>query len=174
MVDDLLSAARLEMAGYSLATGDINPVVVEAVEELSAAALASDTRLEADTFDKPVLVELDRDMLRRAINNLVANAIDASPKGSLIRIATRSAGMWRYVGVIDQGPGLSPESITVGNGESNGMGLSIVRQIVAMHGARLAATANPEGGTIVSIALPVTADPQEPSIEASGLPELYE
>ena len=53
------------------------------------------------------------------------------------------------------------------------MGLGIVRQIVAMHAGRFSASIRPEGGSILSIALPEEPDPSTPPMSDARLPELY-
>jgi signal transduction histidine kinase len=87
-----------------------------------------------------VVVAADRDALKRAVSNLVDNAVRLAPEGSLVRLVAGEEGGWRWVAVVDQGPGIPAdaqarvfERAWSANG-SSGLGLAIVRQIVESHG----------------------------------------
>lgn len=172
MVEDLLAAARLDLGGQSLVAVDLNVVVGEAVEEMTATALAAGNHLVADLDDGPFVIQIDSGMVRRAINNLVDNAFAAGDPPHTVTVATRSVGSWRYIGVVDHGSGINPAMVT-GELAGNGLGLSIVRQIVAMHAGSFSSAPNPAGGSILSIGLPASADPEDGAVSASGLPGLY-
>jgi len=112
----------------------------------------------------------DADRIREAIDNLISNAIKYSPIGGCIDImVTQEAGNI-MVQVKDQGAGLSPEDIsrlfgrfqrlsakpTAGE-TSTGLGLSIVKRIVDLHGGRITveSAGHAEGATF-NMQLPVT------------------
>ena len=112
------------------------------------------------------LVEVDPVRIREVIGNLVANALRHTPSGGRIAIeASRAAGPpggWIEVAVRDTGSGIDPgllphvfDRFARGAGSSgSGLGLSIARGLVALHGGTIAASSPSGGGTTIMIRLP--------------------
>jgi signal transduction histidine kinase len=173
MVDDLLAVARQELTGATLRSIDPVELVTELVSDLSPAARSSGIVIEADLPDDPVRVMADPDMLRRAIGNLVDNAVRETPEGGVVSVALRRDGDWTYLGVLDRGRGIDVDLALNGDHGDGGMGLGIVRQIVAMHAGRFSAELRPGGGSVLSIALPDGPDPSTPPLTADRLLALY-
>jgi len=117
---------------------------------------------------KSLIATGDPDRLRDAIDNLVSNAVKYTPPEGAITIALTRTGGEAVVSVCDSGPGLSPEDLSrlfgrfqrlsakpTGGETSTGLGLSIAKRIVDLHGGRLTAdSGGSENGAIFSIALP--------------------
>ncbi len=110
------------------------------------------------------LVNVDRDRLRRVLNNLLRNAVESSRPRSRVWIRTRRAeepGFTVALEVEDEGEGMAPEALanafkpyfTTKPG-GTGLGLFIVRQIVDEHGGRVELRSEPGVGTTVTILLP--------------------
>jgi signal transduction histidine kinase len=112
----------------------------------------------------------DVDRIREAIDNLVSNAVKYSPLGGAIELLVAQEDGSITVQVKDQGAGLSPEDIsrlfgrfqrlsakpTAGE-TSTGLGLSIVKRIVDLHGGRITVeSAGPGRGATFKMSLPVT------------------
>ncbi len=102
----------------------------------------------------------DPEPMRRAIDNLVLNAIDAAPPGSIVEAAARRDGDSLVLSVHDSGGGPPPairdhlfEPFVTGRPDGTGLGLSIVREVAEAHdgAARLAAA---ESGTTFEIIVP--------------------
>jgi two-component system sensor histidine kinase KdpD len=122
------------------------------------------------------LVRVDASLVEQALGNLVENAARHTPPGTLIRLRARRAGAELVVSVEDFGPGLSDEELervfakfhrgaAEGAGGGMGLGLSICRAIVSLHGGRAWAERIPGGGTAFRFSLPVEQAP-EPPVEA--------
>ena len=125
------------------------------------------------TVDTPAAVPIsaDYDRLREAVDNLVSNAIKYTPNGGRIRISANLEGETAVICVSDTGPGLSEEDRSrlfkrfqrlsaqpTGGESSTGLGLSIVKRIVDLHGGQIRAeAATAEGGTTFRIELPASA-----------------
>ena len=103
---------------------------------------------------------VDADQIRRALDNLVLNAVEAAPSGSAILLAAHTEGDTLRLAVHDDGAGPPAairdhlfEPFVTGRQEGTGLGLSLVREIAHAHGgvARLASDAE---GTTVEIIIP--------------------
>ena len=123
------------------------------------------------------LVRVDASLVEQALGNLLENAARHTPPGTLIRLRARREGAALVVSVEDFGPGLSDEELervfakfhrgaAEGAGGGMGLGLSICRAIVKLHGGRAWGEAIPGGGTAFRFSLPVEEAPRMPA-EAS-------
>jgi signal transduction histidine kinase len=111
-------------------------------------------------------VPADRDLIARALGNLVANALDAMPAGGTLTLRSRAAAGQARIDVEDSGPGIAeqersrlftPYYTTKPGG--TGLGLAIVQGIVADHQGRVELRSEPGRGATFTIVLPL-ADPQ--------------
>jgi signal transduction histidine kinase len=122
------------------------------------------------TAPREHIATVDADRVRDAIDNLVSNAIKYSPIGGEIDVEVGREADSIVVQVKDQGAGLSPEDIsrlfgrfqrlsakpTAGE-SSTGLGLSIAKRIVDLHGGRITVdSAGPGKGATFIMTLPVT------------------
>ncbi len=103
----------------------------------------------------------DRDLLARAVGNLVANALEAMPEGGLLRLTTRAAADAQALDIYDTGPGLSDDQRTrlftpyfTTKAGGTGLGLAIVQGIVSDHGGRIEVTSSAGQGTTFTLLLP--------------------
>jgi signal transduction histidine kinase len=120
-------------------------------------------------FDRDVL--MDEARVRRAVLNLIANAVNAMPQGGELTIATDEAGgRWR-LSVVDSGPGIPLDHrsqvfeafATLGKGSETGLGLAIAKEVVEGHGGHISFETRTAGesdahrpGTTFQIEIPVT------------------
>lgn len=144
--------------------------------ELVRTAAAAQERRAADkglgvvvTATEPVLVHGDRERLLQVLGNLLDNAVRHTPAGGTITLSARRAAGDAVIGVADTGPGV-PESERERvferfyradgsrgrSGGGSGLGLSIVKAIVTLHGGTVAMEGAEGGGTEITVALPVT------------------
>jgi nitrogen fixation/metabolism regulation signal transduction histidine kinase len=104
---------------------------------------------------------VDRDLLSRALGNLVANALEAMPEGGTLRVRTTAEAPGVSVQVEDTGPGLDQEQRTrlftpyyTTKRGGTGLGLAIVQGIVSDHGGRVQVKSEPGKGTTFTLLLP--------------------
>ncbi|WP_157248084.1 sensor histidine kinase [Nonomuraea typhae] len=164
LVEDLLASARRQGSAFADADLDLGRVVQEAGEEYAALAssrgLTLTRRLEQD-----LEMTGDHDALRRAVANLLSNAVRLSPPDGRVRVAAGREDGWLWAAVADDGPGLAEEDQSrvfdrFWRGESSrrdrhtGLGLAIVRQIVESHGGRVAVFSTLGAGATFVLWLP--------------------
>jgi signal transduction histidine kinase len=124
-------------------------------------------QLEAQGIDAELdvpphtVVTADREMMRRAILNLVLNAVDAMPRGGDLVVTSYERQGGLELEIADSGPGLPETDVPrlfdpffTTKPSGTGLGLSIVHRIVEAHGGRVTAMNCPEGGAAFTIELP--------------------
>lgn len=169
MIDDLLAAARLEVRAATTVPVDLSDLVSELAVELGPRSAVAHVAIRTSVH--PAQVDGVPHSLRRAIANLVDNALKAAPDGSVIHLATGTTGGWTWVSVADQGEGIDPTIVT--RPSKRGLGLAIVKEIVGAHGGKLEPARTPGGGTTMVMWLPAGPDPG-PTPDASGLVDVLE
>ncbi len=172
MVEELLAQARSGVPELSIDEVDLAALATEMAEEYRAAARQRRVTIEVQATEA-VQVRGDGSALRRAIGNLLSNALKASPQGSTIVLTASVLDDGQaLVSVRDTGPGLTDdEQVQVfdrfwrgatSNGGS-GLGLSIVRHVVERHGGEVSVASEPGLGSTFSIRLPRgTTGPRRP------------
>ncbi|HEX9941325.1 MAG TPA: ATP-binding protein [Thermoanaerobaculia bacterium] len=175
LIDDLLDVARITSGRLRL---EVRPLDPAEVMEAALAAVLPSAEAKGIRIGRrfgpgagPVLGDTAR--LQQVFVNLLSNAVKFTPRGGWIDIGVERAGEAVEVRVRDTGQGIAPEflphvfdsfrqaddSATHRQG-GLGLGLAIVRQIVDLHGGRVAAESPGEGaGAIFTLRLPLLALP---------------
>jgi signal transduction histidine kinase len=165
LVEDLLATARRDADALTDTEVDLSTVAREAGEE----SFLPDRplHLRYRTSEGLRLIG-DADALRRAVGNLLSNAVRMAPTASTVTVATGRTGSWLWLAVADEGPGIAAEDLprvfdrfwrgADGHGGSRerrtGLGLAIVRQIVESHAGRIDAFSRQPGGSTFVVWLP--------------------
>jgi PAS domain S-box-containing protein len=184
LIADILDVSRIVTGKLRLELRpiELSPIVHAALDAVRPAVDAKNIRLSAETpFRGTVLGDPDR--LQQVVWNLLANAIKFTPAGGRVTVEVARAGSNVAITVTDTGEGISPDLLpfifdrfTQGDASVTrlhgglGLGLSIVRHIVELHGGKVHAQSDGEGkGATFSVQLPVRAvpaardtDPPEP------------
>jgi signal transduction histidine kinase/CheY-like chemotaxis protein len=171
MVDDLVADAMADALDITVRREPVDiTVLVQEVAEANRPLAARKQQTITVTAPANHIAMCDADRVREAIDNLVSNAVKYSPIGGAIDLLVGEEDGGILVQVSDQGAGLSPEDIsrlfgrfqrlsakpTAGE-SSTGLGLSIVKRIVDLHGGRIAVeSAGPGQGATFKMTLPVT------------------
>lgn len=170
MIEALLDRTRIETGRLDLIPGeiDLGHCVVDAVEQLRLLAQAKQQTLEAVPPPVSLMVWADRDRLIQIVTNLVQNAVKFTPEGGSIVVTVRQENQtFAWVSVRDTGPGIPPEFLDqifdpffrVKQARSGtkglGLGLSIVRTLVELHGGTIAARSESGQGAELYFTIPV-------------------
>ena len=139
LVDGLLALARTDAGGEAPARVDVTAVGRERLEAWRPLADEHGVALVAQ-LDGPLPVRVAPGRLERVLDNLLSNALDASPAGGSVTLSADAAPPWVELHIGDEGPGLTPEQRerafdrfwrAGSGGGGSGLGLAIVRQLVA-------------------------------------------
>ena len=172
MVDHLISDAMADAFDITIRREpvDIAALVSEVAEANKPSAMNKQQVIAVSAPpDRPTMCDSDR--MREAIDNLVSNAIKYSPIGGKIAVIVSHDDDNAIIRITDEGAGLSPEDLgrlfgrfqrlsakpTAGE-SSTGLGLSIVKRIIDMHGGEVTADSpGPGQGSTFTITLPAAA-----------------
>jgi two-component system nitrogen regulation sensor histidine kinase NtrY len=143
---------------------------VQSVLRVFRAQLQSDQRegrpiaIQTELADPLPEISADPDLLHRALQNLVLNAIDAMPQGGNLTIRTAIVVNGVELSVTDTGSGLTPEECQrlftpyyTTKQHGTGLGLAIVQSVVSDHGGKISVESTKEKGTTFRIELPLSA-----------------
>ncbi len=167
MIENTLFLARADNAQLALASTALDVrAELEHIREYFE-MLAEDKGIRFGLDDVGGLrVHADPVLLRRAVNNLVSNAIAHTPRGGVVSLGAASDGQWVTLSVENSGDGIAPEHLervferyyradaARGAGSSVGLGLSIVRAIMRLHGGTAEVDSVPGGRTVFSLRFP--------------------
>ncbi len=169
LVDDLLDVGRIQM-GRSLGVVSKEHDVAAIIKKVSESMRVKSQRhqiIVTHVNPPPQTMLFDGGRITQVLYNLLNNAIKYSPQGGTINIHTITAEDKVTVSIIDQGQGMTPQQVEHvfdrfyrADPENNkasglGLGMSIVKQIIADHDGELSVYSNLGEGTTVTFTLPV-------------------
>ncbi|NOV22601.1 PAS domain-containing sensor histidine kinase [Cupriavidus necator] len=173
LVDDLLDIGRITSGRIELRTGPVefNEIIALALEGARPALDAKAQRVDLQGSSGTIRMDADRTRLVQVMQNLVLNASKFSPPGTVVTITTAAQNRTLEVRVTDQGRGISPRALEEifqlfvqesrpGTDVQGGLGigLSLCRSLVELHGGTIAASsAGPGLGSTFTVRLPLPA-----------------
>jgi PAS domain S-box-containing protein len=173
LVDDLVDASRVTSAKMRLSRRplDLSHVVEETIEVLRTRGLLDGHQL---TFDgSPVWIDADETRIEQVVTNLIGNALKFTPPGGAIAVSVRTEGQHALLAVKDTGVGIpadvlptifdlfvqSERSLDRSQG-GLGIGLTLVRRLVELHGGSVQASSEGAGmGSTFTVRLPAIPAP---------------
>ena len=168
MVDRMMELTALETrrALDAVETVALRPLLEELVAAAQDAAAPRQVRIVLDA-PQDAQAEGDAFLLRRAVSNLLDNAIDFSPQAGEVKVTLAQRRRAARITVQDQGPGI-PEyaqdkvfekfyslARPHSSKKSTGLGLAFVREIASLHHGRIELENAPEGGAVATLSLPL-------------------
>jgi nitrogen fixation/metabolism regulation signal transduction histidine kinase len=131
--------------------------------------------VQLDLDEKLGAIQADADLLHRAAQNLILNALDAMPAGGTLTLRTRQAPDGIRLEISDTGKGLTQEECErlftpyyTTKQHGTGLGLAIVQSVVSDHGGKISVASEPDRGTTFVIDLPTESSRQ--NAQGSGQP----
>ncbi len=156
LVEDLLASARRSSPAFVDADVDLAAIAGEAAEEYELLAADRELHVVRRLAPGPIAAG-DASALRRAVDNLLSNAVRLARGGSELVLAVGSRNGWAWIAVRDEGPGIAaddadrvfdrffragqrqhPATVPSTGQRRAGLGLAIVRQIAESHGGTVA------------------------------------
>jgi two-component system phosphate regulon sensor histidine kinase PhoR len=169
IIEDLLSLSRVEAAeptAVALEVADIEPVLRAAVH--ARQELAAERDMSVEIHCPPDLrARIDRELLERAVTNLLDNALTYSESARVVRVLAAADDSGVIISVADQGYGIEAKHLPrlferfyrVDKNRSRdlggtGLGLAIAKHVAEAHGGRVSVESTPGEGSTFSIHLP--------------------
>ena len=168
MIDKLLALAAVEHRQHleDPRPVDLRAVLDDAAEDALPRLRQAGVTLSCALDEGLPPVHGDAFLLRQALDNLVENAIDFAPAGSVVDVRVHAVGDNVALDVADRGPGV-PEyardrvferfyslARPDGGSRSSGIGLCFVAEVAALHEGRVALEGRDGGGTVARLVLP--------------------
>ncbi|MGK5048740.1 HAMP domain-containing sensor histidine kinase [Janthinobacterium sp. GB4P2] len=171
LIGELLTLSRLEAGAGSPLSEDVgiadllHDIMEDARYEAKARqvgiAMAGDAAIaDAAVTGRP-------ELLARAVENVVRNAVKHSPDGGTVEVNLSRQHDWLRIAVLDRGPGVAGADLanifqpffrashTQHSTDGHGLGLAIAQHVISAHGGRIGATLRSGGGLCVEMLLPV-------------------
>ncbi len=172
LVSDMLDVSRIVLGKLHVECEPlfVRDVISDALAVVRPAADAKKLTLDVHGLDDAALVQGDRERLKQVVWNLLSNAVKFTPDGGRIRVRVLHDHRDAIVEVADDGEGIDEELLrhlfdrfTQGSGSIRkgglGLGLSIVRHIVELHGGAVSAhSAGRNRGSTFTVQLPLVRE----------------
>ncbi|MEG4229213.1 CheR family methyltransferase [Microcoleus sp. N9_B2] len=171
LIDDILDVSRISTGQYRLSVSEmeLNPLLENTIAVVRSAAQAKDIQVESCLSPLKPIVLGDPSRLQQVVWNLLSNAIKFTPAGGKIDIALDCIDGMAQIQISDTGQGIHPDFLPYvfdrfRQADSSysrrdgglGLGLSIVRHLVELHGGTVGATSSGEGqGATFTVKLPL-------------------
>jgi signal transduction histidine kinase len=171
LVDDLLDVSRITQRKIALrrSVARLGAIVESAVETARPMMQSQEHEFDVSAPEEDVWLEVDAVRVSQAIGNLLHNAAKFTPRGGRVRLDLKRDGQDLVIRVEDNGVGLTPEALasafdlftqderSLDRSQGGlGIGLSLVKGLVEMHGGSVSASsAGPGKGSAFTIRLPL-------------------
>lgn len=168
LVGELLTLSRLEagVQGAPAEPIDVSELTAAVVEDARFEASA-EGRQVAFTAEGPAIVQGQAELLHRAVENIVRNALRHTPEQSTIEVRVAREANRVRISVLDAGPGVPAARVGEifepfvrmpgARRDGHGLGLAIARRVVESAGGEICARNRSEGGLAVEIVLPLAS-----------------
>ncbi|MFC3625755.1 CHASE2 domain-containing protein [Vogesella amnigena] len=169
LAEGFIQLQRAQTASFHVDHYDLAALLAECVDDLWEYAQQAEVPLLYADSDVSVPVMVDREMVARAINNLINNAIKFSPAGSTVECRVEVQGRECAVVVRDHGAGMSHDTLvhifrpfyrsaTESRVNGAGLGLPMVKAVAERHGGSVAVWSELDRGSEFRLILPLSTE----------------
>jgi signal transduction histidine kinase/DNA-binding response OmpR family regulator len=183
LISQILDLSKVESGKMRLraAQGDLVPVLQTTVVPFAAMAEQQELDLRCELPNAPLFMYVDREVVEKILNNLLANALKFTPRGGMVRVRLRdvpperavSGDSWKYgyaeIVIEDTGIGIPHDQLSqifnrfyqvesARSREGIGVGLALVKELVELHGGTIGVESELHKGTTFAIRLPKGRD----------------
>jgi two-component system sensor histidine kinase VicK len=171
LVEDLLDVSRFQRGIITLRREPVNlqSLIAAAVDEQRATAAEKGISLQVDLPVTPLTAIVDPTRIIQMLSNLILNGIIYTPKGGHVSVRLRPTGhldnLQAKISVQDTGIGIAEGEleeifkpfyrVEMGKAYGTGLGLTISREIVKLHGGEITVESTPNVGTTFTVLLPL-------------------
>jgi PAS domain S-box-containing protein len=177
LINDVMTISRTDFTGTELEAEviDLETYCRDVIEEIQL-AYRMQCCIEFTGTNQRVEARIDKKLIRRALTNLLTNAIKYSPEGSPIDVSLTRDQSDAVIRISDHGIGIPENDLkrlfepfhrasNVGKIQGTGLGLAITKQAVDLHGGAITAESKLGEGTTFMVRLPVI---QQPNVDKVG------
>lgn len=175
VVDNIMDLANIEAGRLSLKRGtvDVHTLLVDAINEVTPRAKEKNLKISFDCDHDIGFISADLARLRQVLNNILSNAVHFTPKLGQVGATAERNGDWLDIAVSDSGPGIPKDDRervfepfnrikdSKHQTDGPGLGLTIVRRFIELHGGAVLIRGNKARGTTVVCRLPVDGENAE-------------
>ena len=170
LADDFVHLARAESQQYAMETLNLADVLVEAADDLWPQSRAKGVTVTTPEAEDEYLIEADRNLMSRALINLIGNAIKYTDTGGRVDCSLSARDDQIICTIADTGQGMSPEQLaslfqrfrrlpsSQPRQEGVGLGLVFVHTVIQRHGGEIHCESQPGSGTTFTLTLPASAE----------------
>jgi two-component system phosphate regulon sensor histidine kinase PhoR len=170
LIDDLLSISSMEVGALSLAKTetDVDRLLHEVMDKVRPQMVKKHITLHASLPEKLPKLKLDKDKISATLVNLLGNAAKYTPEGGQVHFKAQVKQDVLQIDVEDTGFGISAEELPkvfdkffrssdprVQNETGSGLGLSLVQEVIRLHGGKLGVQSELNKGTRFTVTLPL-------------------
>ncbi|MBL8678633.1 MAG: hypothetical protein JNK05_05685 [Myxococcales bacterium] len=141
---------------------DVDELLRETLAAIAPVLDAQRVRVVREDPERPIVLRGDVQKLRRVLQNLLVNAVEASPEGSTVTVRAVERSEHVELSVHDEGPGVRDEELAkifepfyTTRAGGTGLGLATVDRLVRAHGGSVRVHNDPRRGAIFTISLPI-------------------
>jgi len=171
LVNDLLNVSRIEEGkfGFNFAKADFQEVIVTAISGVEDLAVKNHQELTIHQPKNLPQIYMDKERMIMVMQNLLANAIKYTPEYGKIEITVQVGKQYLHVKIKDQGVGIPKEdqpkifskffraaNVVKLETDGTGLGLFLVKNIIAKHNGKISLTSEEGKGTEVAFSIPIS------------------
>lgn len=175
LADNFVSLSRAKSGKYQFELLDLHNILAEVADDAWAVSQARNIKIKVSDATTPADTMADRNLLARALSNLISNAIKFSPHHSEITCSISRRQQYWDIAIKDQGAGIPQEqqaklfqpfsrihAHTHPEIKGSGLGLAFVHAVAERHHGKVEVASQQNKGSTFHLLIPVTADAGQP------------